>query len=780
MMRQLAELPSEQDGESDEFEGFDDTPPNGAPVEYDEFEGFDDSLPDDSKPAQTASNDNSELQPTKTTAAIGTKTAKPSKRMTAKPTVVSPAPATTTITPAENSFAVLASDASPAAAVTENTDLSAWVALGLSPRLLDCIARLGFSRPTPIQAAAIPAMLSGEDVIGKAATGSGKTLAFLVPVVERWLEREEAQPSDKALPEEEKSDSPETETAAGRRKKGRSGDRIKAPLALILSPTRELAHQIATHARNLVAALPSPLHVATVTGGLSIAKQRARLARGSDIVVATPGRLWEVLREDGSLMRAFREGVEFVIVDEADRLLSEGHFKEARDVLDGLDRYETVEGEEDSVPKLTDRQTLVFSATFNKGLQMKLARPGGASSGKKNGKSGGGKIVFDLNSTEQSMEHLLSVLRFRRTPQFIDVNPVSQMAAGLREGVLECGALEKDLFLYALLLLRPAKRTLVFANSVNSVKRLARLLQNLRAAGGASGAILPLHSHMAQKARLRAVERFAAELKDPKASAILLATDVAARGLDIPGIEMVVHYHVPRTADAYIHRSGRTARLTAGIGGDETPRGVSVLLCAPEEVVPVRRMVARVYASGSSDDQNDAETKGPRRGPTPSFVLQTVDLDRTIVDKLRPRVQLAKRIADAVIAKERVGKEDAWLRNAAEELGVELPSEDDDDESGKKRSLSSSVASLGKGSAAAKRSAARLRRADAARGTTKAELAAMRHELDAMLNERLTAGPGVSARHLTMGGKVDVERLLEEQGKGEHGLWLGSVECVDL
>ncbi|KAK5239265.1 ATP-dependent RNA helicase, partial [Cryomyces antarcticus] len=139
------------------------------------------------------------------------------------------------------------------------------------------------------------------------------------------------------------------------------------------------------------------------------------------------------------------------------------------------------------------------------------------------------------------------------------------MAAHLHEGLVECAGTEKDLYLYALLLHYPRTRTLVFTNSISAVRRLLPFLQNLN---------LPvhgLHSQMAQKARLRSVERFTAN-----PGAILIATDVAARGLDIPGVQLVLHYHLPRAADTYVHRSGRTARADAS--------GSSILLCAPEEV----------------------------------------------------------------------------------------------------------------------------------------------------------------------------------------------------
>lgn len=298
---------------------------------------------------------------------------------------------------ATNVFSALGDAPQPA---EEELDMSAWVALDVSPDMVSALARLKFSKPSAIQAAAIPEILAGHDVIGKASTGSGKTLAFGIPMVERWLERNADQAQE-------------------------SASNSKVPLALIISPTRELAHQIMNHIKELCAGLQAQPYVCAVTGGLSVHKQQRQLAK-ADIVVGTPGRLWEVLSSSTSLMTSFRQ-IQYLAIDEADRLLSDGHFKEAEEILKALDRRTVDEGDEEE-EKLSPRQTLVFSATFNKGLQQKLA----------------GKGKYSLLSQGESMEYLLKRLNFREEkPKFIDVNPVSQMAEGLKEGMVECAALEK-------------------------------------------------------------------------------------------------------------------------------------------------------------------------------------------------------------------------------------------------------------------------------------------------------------------------------------------------
>lgn len=235
---------------------------------------------------------------------------------------------------------------------------------------------------------------------------------------------------------------------------------------------------------------------------------------------------------------------------------------------------------------------------------------------------------------------------------------------------------------------------------------------------------------MPQKARLRSVERFTASK-----SSILIATDVAARGLDIPKVEIVIHYHVPRTADAYVHRSGRTAR--AGLEGS------SVLLCSPEEVNGVRRLVAKVHASAQTDS---------------SRALKMLDVDRKVVSRLKPRLVLAKRIADVGIAKEKKSSGDSLLRQAAEDLGVGYDSEELEEQGGKGR--------RGRGGGRKKKEREN-------REVTKGEVQAMRAELKSLLAQRVNAG--VSERYLTS-GSVDIDALL----KGERGEFLGGVAGLDF
>ncbi|KAG9187541.1 ATP-dependent RNA helicase DDX24/MAK5 [Alternaria panax] len=566
----------------------------------------------------------------------------------------------------------------------DETDVRAWNELDLSEEMLGALAKLKFSKPTGIQASTIPHIIAGRDVIGKASTGSGKTLAFGIPIVESWLASRSTpkDPEDKAL------------------------------IALVIAPTRELAHQINAHLIALCAKGDfDPPYIASITGGLSVQKQRRQLEK-ADIVVGTPGRLWEVISSGQGLLPKFKQ-IKFLVVDEADRLLSEGHFKEMGEILKVLepDDESNEDSDQGAAPE-SQRQTLVFSATFGKDLQRKLA-----------GKS---KYSGDLMSQQQSMEYLLKKLQFREEkPMFIDANPTSQMASKLQEGLIECAGPEKDLYLYSLLMFYTKKRALVFTNSISAVRRITPFLTNLALPA------LPLHSNMPQKARLRSIERF-----KERAGSILVATDVAARGLDIPKIDLVIHYHLPRAADTYVHRSGRTARADAS--------GASVLICAPEEVAGVRRLIAKVHARASD---------APKSKKT-AFFIRTLDIDRRIVSRLKPRATISKKLADTVIAKEKKHSEDDLLRRAAEDLGIDYDSEEFEKEAPGKR---------GRGSG-------RKKKEKEASEMTKAEMQSLRAELRHLLSQRINTG--VSARYLTSGG-IDVDALVAGEGNME---FLGNLD----
>jgi len=234
------------------------------------------------------------------------------------------------------------------------------------------------------------------------------------------------------------------------------------------------------------------------------------------------------------------------------------------------------------------------------------------------------------------LEFLLHKLKFReQPPRYIDANPDTAVTTQVHEGIVECASLEKDLFLYYFLLKYPG-RTLVFVNSIDAVRRIVPLLTNLRLPAVA------LHSQLIQKQRIQALERFKSSPKS-----ILVATDIAARGLDISNVQHVVHYHLPRATDTYIHRSGRTAR-----GVEE---GVSLLICAPDEQKPLRQMLTKLDKAKYLNKMLDA-----------------FPIDRLQVARLKHRVDMAQKIVKASRQVQRQGFEEKWLAEAADDLGVDV------------------------------------------------------------------------------------------------------------
>ncbi|WP_085997584.1 DEAD/DEAH box helicase [Polymorphum gilvum] len=354
--------------------------------------------------------------------------------------------------------------------------MTQFEALGLSSPLLKSIAALGYEAPTPIQTDAIPHILAGHDLMGLAQTGTGKTAAFGLPLANRMLAS-----ADTAAP--------------------------RTTRALILAPTRELVTQIA---QNLVAFVKgSPLQVAVVMGGVSIGGQIKRLARGTDILVATPGRLLDLV--DRNALRLDEVG--YLVLDEADQMLDLGFIHALRKIAA-------------LVPK--KRQTLLFSATMPKQIE-DLARA------------------------------------YLKDPVRVEVAPAGRTADKVDQCVHFVAQADKTDLLISCLSERAQDLSLVFARTKHGADKVVR---KLVAAGLKANAI---HGNKSQNQRDRAIK----ELKTGE-TRILVATDVAARGIDIPGVSHVYNFDLPDVPESYVHRIGRTAR--AGADGD------AVAFCAPEEI----------------------------------------------------------------------------------------------------------------------------------------------------------------------------------------------------
>jgi ATP-dependent RNA helicase RhlE len=346
--------------------------------------------------------------------------------------------------------------------------------LRLGEPLLRALAAEDYAAPTPIQAQAIPPLLAGRDLLGVAQTGTGKTAAFALPILHHLAHRPQG---------------------GGR-----------TPRALVLAPTRELAIQVGesfrTYGRHV------KLRSAVIHGGVSQKPQVDALARGIDILVATPGRLLDLCAQ--GCVRFDRLSV--LVLDEADRMLDMGFLPDVHRILALL-------------PK--ERQTLLFSATMPGGIARLAA----------------------------------SILR---TPVRVEVAPSATTVEGVDQHVIFVASAQKPLLLAALLRGPAVSRALVFARTKRGANRIAKRLADDGIAAEA------MHGNKSQAARQRALDEFRSGRVR-----VLVATDIAARGIDIEGISHVVNFDIPNEPESYVHRIGRTARAGS--------RGVAISLCDASE-----------------------------------------------------------------------------------------------------------------------------------------------------------------------------------------------------
>jgi len=334
--------------------------------------------------------------------------------------------------------------------------------LGLHPALLRGVRDLGFTEPTPIQRDAIPIVLDGKDLLACAMTGSGKTAGFMLPILDRLL-----------------------------------GSNGNGPRVLIVTPTRELASQIAGDMAKLAA--HTRLSGATIFGGVGMKPQERAFRHGNDVIVATPGRLLDHLQYSYARL----DSIEVLVLDEADRMLDMGFLPDVRRILKHL-------------PKR--RQTLFFSATMPPPIA-KLSR----------------EMLFE--------------------PVSISVDRKSAPAEGVRHRVFQVEQTEKSRLLLQILRQHEVGSVLAFTRTKHRANRLAKFLEQNGVAAER------IHGNRSQAQREKALAAF----KQGRAR-ILVATDIAARGIDITDLSHVINFDVPRAVEDYIHRVGRTAR--AGKSGD--------------------------------------------------------------------------------------------------------------------------------------------------------------------------------------------------------------------
>ncbi|WP_027896233.1 DEAD/DEAH box helicase [Zestomonas thermotolerans] len=391
-----------------------------------------------------------------------------------------------------------------------------FAALGMIEPLLRALAGLGYQTPTAIQQQAIPAVLAGRDLLATAQTGTGKTAGFALPLLQLLV---------------------------------RQGPRMAANSvrALVLVPTRELAEQVHASLRRYGRFLP--LRSAVAYGGVSINPQMLQLRQGVDVLVATPGRLLDLHRQNALHFRQ----LQVLVLDEADRMLDLGFAAELRELLALL-------------PKR--RQTLLFSATFAAPLR-ELA----------------GQLLEE--------------------PLRIEIGPRNVTAASVSQWLIAVDKRRKaELFLH-LLKERRWGQVLVFARTRKGVDQLCAQLE----AAGVSAA--GIHGDRPQPARLRALERFRAG-----AVQVLVATDVAARGLDIDDLPLVVNLDLPNQAEDYVHRIGRTGRAGA--------RGQALSLVCADEVARLTAIETLIRQSLRREEEPgfEAEHRVPASGPGSRLAAQ--------------------------------------------------------------------------------------------------------------------------------------------------------------
>ncbi|MFT6677231.1 MAG: ATP-dependent RNA helicase RhlE [Sulfitobacter sp.] len=383
--------------------------------------------------------------------------------------------------------------------------------MGLPAKLVARLNDMGLKDPTPIQKQAIPHAMNGRDVMGLAQTGTGKTAAFGVPLVAQMLENPQ-RPSPKSV------------------------------RGLVLAPTRELAQQIM---QNLKAFCENtPLKAQMVVGGQSINPQISRLAKGVDLLVATPGRLLDLMDR-----RAVRlDETTFLVLDEADQMLDMGFIHDLRKISS-------------VIPK--ERQTMLFSATMP-------------------------KLMNEIANS------------YLRSPIRIEVSPPGKAADKVTQEIHFIAKAEKTNLLMELLAKHRGERALVFGRTKHGSEKLMKTL--VKAGFDAAS----IHGNKSQGQRDRAIAGF----KSGDVT-VLVATDVAARGLDIPDVKHVYNYELPNVPDNYVHRIGRTARA----GKD----GAAVAFCAPDEMDELKSIQKTMglsipVASGRPWEAIDAPDKPKGRG----------------------------------------------------------------------------------------------------------------------------------------------------------------------
>ena len=461
-------------------------------------------------------------------------------------------------------------------------DMSDWKGLGVPLEILAAISEHGFSRPTPIQIATLPlAIFQHQDIIGAAETGSGKTMAFALPVLTHIMDYKRKR-ADKISKDVQTTNTSE-----------------KPLYALILTPTRELAIQIHRTMKNLTKYVS--INCAAIIGGLSVQKQERTLRKCPEIIIGTPGRLLSIIKDGDPHLQKVNQ-IKFLVIDEVDRMLEFGHFKEATEILRQLSHGKS------------KWQTFLFSATltvpqYHKKWSAKLKS----------------------ESDEESVQKLVDKAQVSPKAQIIDLTKKHITAEKIEQHRVICTEEEKDLYLFYILL-NFTGRILIFVNSINTTRKIANTLTIL------GKEALQLHAGKQQRQRLKALDRFSANR-----DSVMVATDVAARGLDIPNVDTIVHYHLPKDPKIYIHRSGRTARAMNV--------GQSIVLEGPGDLKEYRKIFEIMKLTED---------------------IPYLEIDTRLLPDIKKRVSVAKKIDKEEHKMKKLSTEKKWFQKASKSLDLEI------------------------------------------------------------------------------------------------------------
>jgi len=502
-----------------------------------------------------------------------------------------------------------------------------------------------------------------------ARTGEGKTLTYAIPIVNSFIDGCQA-----------------------------------SPLALILAPTRELTLQIEKHIQCIGS--PHGLKTCSIVGGLAAAKQLRILKKQSPhVIIATPGRLWDLMKDETVEYLRLLNKVQFVVIDEGDRMIECGHFRELQFILDYVYYAQhanpkseaakpEVQAEAEAEAEEFKEETLEVpnadmsseqiqelneAEDLNKELESKSLDVGPENlfdTVKKHKKAhqkneyqkqtiicsatlvleSKGRFEHRLSkkkakvTSRDRMRELFRRIRFRDNPIVINLTEKHKLPDELHEYYIRCSKMEKDLYLLYYLRESLNKSVIVFCNSITCCRRLQSLLKMLKYHTSC------LHSKMEQGQRLKGLDKFKKMHTEKSGKAILICTDVGARGIDIPDVENIVHYQLPKIAEVYVHRCGRTARIYK--------EGNSLSLISPddEKSFKVIASILRKKTPKNTTEEDESDISGAKK----------YEVNYSVLENLRDVVVKATELESSLHKSSKRRAEGKWLTEMAKEAEIEL------------------------------------------------------------------------------------------------------------